>query len=369
MNQIELIKKLLPGLAPLLIFVIADSFWGTEVGLTVAIAFGLLEIAISLVKKQKPDKFILFDVGLLVVMGGISLLLENDLFFKLKPGVIGIIFCVFLGVSAYGKHNLIMSMSGRYMKGIEINPWQQFEFVRSIRALFWIFTGHTFLVFISAIAMSKQMWVSISGPGFYVLFGIYFVFELHNKRRKQKLYQKEEWLPILNMEGEVLGKMPRSIAHCGSNILHPVVHMQVLNTRGELYLQKRPAHKLIQPNKWDTAVGGHVAADESVDVSLQREASEEIGLSTFKAQPFKQYLWESDIEKEMVFGFVSITDQPLRPDGEEVEEGKFWSLVSIEESLGKGVFTPNFEHEYELLKCYLKKGNMKELKAEVINAL
>ncbi len=354
MNQLELIKKLLPGLAPLLIFVIADSIWGTEVGLIVAIAFGVAEIGVSFVKKQKPDKFILFDVGLLVAMGGVSILLDNDLFFKLKPGVIGVIFCVLLGVSAYGKQNLMIAMSGRYMKGIDINPWQQYEFVRSIKALFWIFSLHTILVFISAIYMSKELWVSISGPGFYVLFGIYFVFELYNNKVKQKKYSQEEWVPIVDEKGNVLGKMPRSMAHNGSKILHPVVHMHVFNSKGELYLQKRPAHKLIQPNKWDTAVGGHVSADEAVEVSLEREASEEIRLVNFQAQPFKQYVWESEIEKELVLGFITTTDMPLIPDGEEVELGKFWEKEEIEEHLGKAVFTPNFEFEYKLLKDIMK---------------
>jgi len=354
MNQLELVKKLLPGLAPLIIFVIADSIWGTEVGLIVAIGFGLVEIVISLLKKQKPDKFILFDVGLLVVMGGISLALDNDIFFKLKPGVIGFILCAMLGISAYGKHNIVMAMSGRYMKGININPWQQYEFLRSIKALFWLFSFHTALVFFSAIAMSKEAWVSISGPGFYVVFGLYFGFELFVKKKKQKQYACEEWLPILNEEGKVLGKMPRSIAHNGSKILHPVVHLQVLNDRGELYLQKRPAHKLVQPNKWDTAVGGHVAADESIELSLQREAYEEIGLTEFKARPLKQYLWESDIEREYVFAFVTTTLKQLKPDGDEVEEGKFWSIKEVESNLGKGIFTPNFEHEFQYLKKALK---------------
>ncbi len=354
MNQLELIKKLLPGLAPLIIFVLADSIWGTEVGLIVAISFGLVEIVISLIKKQKPDKFILFDVGLLVAMGVISIILENDLFFKLKPGVIGIIFCVLLGFSAYGKQNLMMAMSGRYMKGIEINPWQQYEFTRSIKALFWIFSFHTVMVFFTAVYMSKEAWVIISGPGFYVLFGVYFVFELYNKKIKQKKYSQEEWVPIVDDEGKVIGKMPRSIAHNGSKILHPVVHMHVLNDKGELYLQKRPAHKLVQPNKWDTAVGGHVAAGESIELSLQREAHEEIGLNKFNVKPFKQYVWESDIEKELVLGFITVTNELLKPDGEEVEEGRFWKKEELEKQLGKGVFTPNFEYEYEFLKKIIK---------------
>ena len=42
-------------------------------------------------------------------------------------------------------------------------------------------------------------------------------------------------------------------------LLHPVVHLHLFNSRGELYLQKRPEWKDIQPGRWDTAVGGHVA--------------------------------------------------------------------------------------------------------------
>ncbi|MGQ1786694.1 MULTISPECIES: septation protein IspZ [unclassified Saccharicrinis] len=356
MNAIGLIKKLLPGLAPLIIFVIADSIWGTEVGLLIAIAFGFIEITYSLFRKQKPDKFILFDVGLLVAMGGVSLLLENDLFFKLKPGVIGTILCVLLGISAYGRHNIMMAISGRYLKDISINPWQQYEMLQSIKVLFWIFTVHTILVFVSAVAMSKEVWVSISGPGFYVFFGGYFIFELYKKRRAQNKYQGEEWLPIVNDDGKVSGKMPRSIAHKGSMILHPVVHLQVLNSKGELYLQKRADHKLVQPGKWDTAVGGHVAVDESIDISLKREAMEEIALQEFSATPFKQYKWESNIEKELVFAFVSVTDYPLKPHPSEVSEGKFWTMEEINAGLGKGYFTPNFEHEFEFLKAYLANG-------------
>ncbi len=354
MNQIEIIKKLLPGLAPLIVFVIADSVWGTEVGLLVAIVFGMFEISVSLIQKQKPDKFILFDVGLLIAMGVVSIVLENDLFFKLKPGVIGVIFCVLLGVSGYGKQNLMMAMSGRYLKGIEINPWQQYEFSRSIRVLFWIFLFHTVLVFLSAVYMSKEAWVMISGPGFYVLFGVYFVFELYNKKVKQKKYNQEEWIPIVEEDGNVIGKMPRSIAHNGSKILHPVVHMHVLNQKGELYLQKRPANKLVQPNKWDTAVGGHMATGESIELSLKREAQEEIGLQSFDVKPFRKYVWESDIEKELVLGFITVTNKTLKPDGLEVEQGKFWKKDELEQNMGKGVFTPNFEFEYKFLKDILK---------------
>ena len=67
-----------------------------------------------------------------------------------------------------------------------------------------------------------------------------------------------ERFPIVDAEGHVVGSATRGECHGGSMLLHPVVHLHLFNSRGELYLQKRPAWKDIQPNRWDTAVGGHV---------------------------------------------------------------------------------------------------------------
>lgn len=347
-----LLKKLLPGLAPLLVFILADSIWGTEIGLIVAIAFGAIEIVYSLIKGQKPDKFVLFDVGLLVLMGLVSIVLENDVFFKLKPGIIGLLFCAILGISAYGKQNIMMMMAGRYMKGMQFSAWQQYEMLRSIKNIFWLVLAHTILVFVAALWMSNAIWVAISGPGFYAIFGLFFAYEWYRKKQQNAKYAQEEWVPIVNEQGLVEGKMPRSVAHSGSKILHPVVHLQVFNSRGELFLQKRAMNKLVAPGKWDTAVGGHVADGESIDLSLQREAAEEIGLKSFEAEPFKTYVWESDIERELVLAFTCISDEALVCSPDEVIEGRFWSLDEIEEKLHSGLFTDNFVHEFPMLmKC------------------
>ena len=41
MNRLELIKRMLPGLLPILIFILADEIWGTTVGIYVAVAVGI----------------------------------------------------------------------------------------------------------------------------------------------------------------------------------------------------------------------------------------------------------------------------------------------------------------------------------------
>lgn len=107
----------------------------------------------------------------------------------------------------------------------------------------------------------------------------------------------EEMFPIVDEEGNITGAATRKECHSGSKLLHPVVHLHVFNDKGELYLQKRPAWKDIQPNKWDTSVGGHIDLGESVEMALKREAQEELGISDFTFELLTHYVFESDREK------------------------------------------------------------------------
>jgi len=352
MKRSDLLKKLLPGFIPLFVFIAADEIWGTKVGLIVALAVGTFELIYTYIKEKRFDKFVLLDTALLVALGGVSLLLHNDIFFKIKPAVVEAILCVILAISAFTRIDIVGGMSQRYMKGIEINDQVQRKFKQTIKAMFWIFSAHTLLVVYSAFFMSKEAWAFISGGLFYIIFGVYFVYELVHQRRKSmkqviQHFEDEEWLPVVDEEGKVLGRALRSDCHGGERILHPVVHLHVMNHNKHLFLQKRPETKLIQPGKWDTAVGGHIAFGEDVKTALQREAFEEIGLKDFSARPIGNYVFESEVERELVYSFISYDYKGINLHSEEVEEGRFWSKKQIEQNLGKGVFTPNFEMEYQ----------------------
>jgi len=50
---------------------------------------------------------------------------------------------------------------------------------------------------------------------------------------------KDEWFPVVDATGLVLGKATRRECHNGSKKLHPVIHLHVFNEAGDLYLQKR----------------------------------------------------------------------------------------------------------------------------------
>lgn len=156
----------------------------------------------------------------------------------------------------------------------------------------------------------------------------------------------ETLLPEVDEQGNITGTMTRAEAHSGTKHLHPVVHLHVFNSKGDLYLQKRPDWKDIQPGKWDTAVGGHIDLGESVEQALHREVKEEIGITDYTPERLKHYVFESDKEKELVFVFRTVYDKPINPDKEELADGRFWSRQEIRDNIGKGIFTPNLENEY-----------------------
>lgn len=156
--------------------------------------------------------------------------------------------------------------------------------------------------------------------------------------------------PVVEPTGEVVARASRSYCHSGAKVLHPVVHLHVLDRYGRIYLQKRSMEKDIQPGKWDTAVGGHVDYGEILLEALYREASEELGLKEFNPVYLGSYVFESEIEKELVNVFAAVGSFILSPDMEEVAEGRFWDMEEVEENLGKSVLTPNFEQEFVRIK-------------------
>ena len=157
----------------------------------------------------------------------------------------------------------------------------------------------------------------------------------------------KERFPIVDEEGRVIGVATRGECHNGSKLLHPVVHLHVFNSRGEVYLQKRPEWKDIQPGKWDTSVGGHIDYGETPEQALVREVGEELGITDFVPERVGKYVFESRRERELVYVHRTIYDGSVHPSAEELDGGRFWSMDEIRDAIGQEILTPNFESEFQ----------------------
>ncbi|MBO4844095.1 MAG: NUDIX domain-containing protein [Bacteroidales bacterium] len=166
----------------------------------------------------------------------------------------------------------------------------------------------------------------------------------------EKIGRNEEMLPVVEPSGLVIGQMARSYAHSGSFLLHPVVHLHIIDRFGRVYLQKRAASKKLYPGRWDTAVGGHIEYGESISEALMREAREELNFYDFNPVFLDSYEYRSGTELELICAFVCVGNFKIEPHNIEVDQGRFFTEKEIRES-DQDMFTPNFLSEYERFKA------------------
>lgn len=349
-NQLNLFKKLLPGLLPIFVFILVDEFWSTEAGLVVAVVFGIGQLGYVFIREKRFDRFVFYDTALLVALGGISIALNDEIFFKLKPALINLIFCAVLGFSAFSSKNLLMIYSQRYMGDLKMAAGAEKAMQQTMKILFWMMLAYTFLIVYSAFYMSKEAWAFISGAFLYILFGLFFAWQyLSTKRKSKSPANYTDWVPLVDEKGMVIGKATRREVHRGPGKLHPVIHLHIINSKGEIYLQKRSMLKDTFPGKWDTSVGGHVDLGETIEQALFRETAEELNITGIHPIPLVQYKWETEMESELVFSFRALYNAIPVFNKQEIDEGRFWTLEEIRKNLGKGIFTPNFENEVPVL--------------------
>ena len=157
-----------------------------------------------------------------------------------------------------------------------------------------------------------------------------------------------EIFDIVDENDNVIGQALRSECHGDPSLVHRVAHVMVFNSAGQLLLQKRADNKDIQPGKWDTSVGGHLDPGEDYKQAAVREMQEELGIENVPLTFLYKSQIRNDIESENVATYLAISDGEVSFDPQEISEVKFWSADEINRSLGSGLFTPNFEQEWQM---------------------
>ncbi len=163
---------------------------------------------------------------------------------------------------------------------------------------------------------------------------------------------KEEPVDILDEQGNETGQvLLKSEAHAKS-LWHPVVHLWIYNSKAESLMQKRSPQKQVWPNLWDVAVAGHMAAGQSPEDALVREAQEELGLKVdlqrvkFIDKIKFEYPMEAGwINKIFIWLYGLQTDldiTQLTLEKEEVAEVKWIPLDELEKMLSDAEDSKNF---------------------------
>ena len=95
---------------------------------------------------------------------------------------------------------------------------------------------------------------------------------------------------------------------------------------------------------------------ESIEAAVVREASEELGIFNIYPKKLMSYIFQSEIEKELVNVYcIKVNDDFIADYNiEEIDDARFWHFDEIESVMGKGILTPNFEQEYKRIISLIK---------------
>jgi intracellular septation protein A/isopentenyldiphosphate isomerase len=360
MDWKTLLRALLPGFAPVLVFVFAESIFGEVVGLCVGVAFGIGEFLYGLIRGRKADPFVAADTVLLAVAGALSLLLKNEVFYKMKPAVIEAVMGIGLGALLLLPPSALKGYVSSQIRGLQLPDAALPGMKRSLMAMVGVLALHIGLTVWSALTLSTAAWGFISGGLLYILFGVVVLAQFLAARRGGRGLRRAgadgEMLPVLDAEGRLLSVLPAAECHKGPGKLHPAVHLLVADASGRFYLRRRPAVPGADPGPWEQALVFHVGANEGPDAAMAREFGRQLGValppptaSEGTPQPLLRYRREDGMESELVLAYIMRFDGPFPPDGRPGGEGRFWDRAEIRGSFGKGVLSPQFEYELGLM--------------------
>ena len=171
----------------------------------------------------------------------------------------------------------------------------------------------------------------------------------------------EEIVDLLDETGKKLGKIKKSLAQ-QNGAWHRVVHIWILNSKGQLLIQKRSKEKSFFPNAWDVTVGGHVGLGEASIVSCRREMEEELGLKLnenkfeFLFSFADQMTYKNMVVNEIADVYLVKMDleiKDLKFQKEEVSTAKWISKEEFFERCFSKDFVPHIKG-YEKLREFLQ---------------
>lgn len=91
------------------------------------------------------------------------------------------------------------------------------------------------------------------------------------------LRRRSELLPVADADGRTLAGVERGVVRV-LGLRTFAVHLSGRSADGRFWVQQRALDKATDPGRWDTLMGGQMAAGESIEATLERETAEEAGL-------------------------------------------------------------------------------------------
>lgn len=164
------------GLLPVVAFALVENFYGTMGGLIAGITFGVGELVYEYFRFRKVQGITIASNILVIALGGLSLIEDNPIFFKLQPALIIFAFAGLLIGSSLLKRPFLVALSRKQNPAAPEVVFQRLGGV-NLRLGFCMI-GIGLLSVYAAYAWSTANWALLKGVGVPILLVIYLGVEI-----------------------------------------------------------------------------------------------------------------------------------------------------------------------------------------------
>lgn len=347
------------GLLPLLLPMFLNNFFTYIVSYRIAIAVCFLSIFIfwGLVK-GRIYQFMLLPSTLALVLYSIFLIFRLDpVLFIYSPLVSEWLFVAVLAITGMFKRQVFLWLRKSKYTGVKRKHIQSSlnEFFYIAQVTQNLYTLHLFiLVFYMLLPddsknLLMERLIYTDAP---LLIGLLIIiFEQVRLLLIKRHLKSEEWLPVLDQKGKVIGRVPYSVSlnsqikHC-----HPIIRIAVIYNC-MFYLTKRDVKDPVSPQALDYPLYGHILFKQSVEGAVHKIVGTNMLKGGLKPRSQIRYTFENDKVKNLVSLYtILVRNEEQFAKYVKKADGKLWTRKQIEENLGKGVFSEYFEKEYPYLQ-------------------
>lgn len=260
---------------------------------------------------------------------------------------------------------------GRLLRRYADTPYTTFRqtiegTVVTARLALICFGLHLLLIAVVLLLAERPLGTVVRGVLFRIMPAVVFLLAIVLNqlgiRYFNRLLKEMIYVPIVNTQGDVIGKITTIEAfRPQSPYIHPVIRIAT-TVQGRIYLLPRPADIAFDPEKTDVLLEGHLLFGESLMQGAERIMQQTFP-TTATPLPSPRFVFMHHYKDEqtnrLVYLFLLELDDDSLLTAGTYTGGKLWTLAQIEQNLGCRFFGHCFEREFEELKRALR-GGMEE---------
>ena len=337
---------------PLLMFLVVDDFFGILSAWEISLPFALVLLVYTYFVYNRIFTWHLIGTLIFVAASLITAIetllpqppLSNEIIFE---SVVLLFFAIFL---IFRSH--IQKVVQQLMSNL-IPMTNNFE---ELYRVIWTF-GLVLFLYVSAFLVIQT--TDNSQTEFYhqllqlIYLGILLFLVAYEILRVQMVRSRlirEEWLPIVNNQGKIVGSIQHNISlNDEKKYQHPVVRILFVD-KGMILLNKQTDENGKSSDLWDSTISAHVVMEESIEQCVDRIVKKKLDIEDFKYMFLSNYTVDCKNEIHYSFLFVSCMMSEFKLSERFVEQAKWWTQPQIEDNINAGIFTDSFKIEYDLLK-------------------